>query len=99
MVEVDVLPDDGNGGVKRGPSVVTLLKDPIVEDLPRLPSLPGGPSAVDDLVDSPDAVESLRDSGIPGTAKLMDDAASATCEGDGRGDGSPSSPCPAWKGR
>ncbi len=71
------------------PSSRTFVSEPMVEDLPRRLKEIGGASAGEDSVDGADVVESVRRIGLPGPAYFKDATASAECEGDGRGDGSP----------
>lgn len=93
MVDVDVRPDcwpgSCRGGVGSGASSRTCVNEPIVDDLPRLPSRMGGAKPGDDLADRADVVESVRSNGLPGAASFKDVIASAECDGDGSGDGSP----------
>ncbi len=49
----------------------------------------GGAKPGDDLADRADVVESVRSNGLPGAASFKDVIASAECDGDGSGDGSP----------
>lgn len=91
LVDVEVLPECGRGGVGRGSSSASWDIEPIVEDLPRLLRRIGG-RAGDDLADRAEAVDSARrGGGNSGPAKFIDVAASAVCDGDGKGDGSPCS--------
>lgn len=41
VVDEDVLPDGGKGGVGRGPSSADCLKEPLVDDRLRPPRKPG----------------------------------------------------------
>ncbi len=65
--------------------MATFLRETFVEDLPGI----GGVGTGDELPDRADGVESLRGAGRPCAAKIVDEAASAECEG-----GTPSSPRP-----
>lgn len=53
----------------------------------------------DDALDRTDAVESIRSMGLPGPANFKDETASAECDGDGNGDGSPYIVWLSWNGR
>lgn len=77
----------------------TCVNEPIVEDLPLIPSGIGGARAGDDAVDRADAAESVRSIGLPGPANFNDEIASAERDGDGSGDGSPYIVWPSWNGR
>lgn len=81
------------------PSSRTFVNEPIVEDLPLIPSGIGGTKAGDDAVDRADAADSVRSKGLPGPASFKDEIASAERDGDGNGDGSPYIVWLSWKGR
>ena len=75
------------------------VSDPIVDDRPRLPKRIGGSKAGEEAVDRAEVVESVRNIGLPGPANFKDVTASAECDGDGIGDGSPYFVWPSYKGR
>ena len=77
VVEDDVLPDTGKGGVGRVSSSPLCLTEPFVEDRPRRPKTAESVRTGDELPDGPELLEFMRE------------ISSLTWLGDGRGEVSP----------
>ena len=88
VVEDEVRPDCGIGGVGSGSSSTPCFAEFFVEDLPRLLRCVGPANTGEDLPDLVDAVESRCKAGMSWEAKSVEEGANVDWDGDGNGEGS-----------